>query len=218
MDEIENIIEKYKRELMEFALDNSSPVPQAVPTVAQMQPEEPMENTVVENPVPIVESETIGDFFPQYSSLDDFLSQNTEQGSLRVQVFAANRAFPISGARVSVFLPLAGNDRVDLFDGITDINGVIDGIILAAPSSANSQSPETANIRPFAAYTIFVEHPQFASAQFLNVPIFPRIKSIQNVELVPLIETGEAPPTNTRIGSEPYLNLRGGDENGTDNS
>lgn len=218
MNDIENIIEKYKKELMEFAAQNPPVISEAIPVIAEMNKPEPEQITVDEEPIPVAEGGVIGNFFPQYDSYDEFLSLNTERGELKVQVFAANQTFPVSGARVNVFLPLSNNSRVDLFEGLTDINGIVDGIVLPAPLMEYSQSPETANIRPFATYSILVTHPDFANARFLNVPVFSNTKSIQGVELVPLVNTGEVPGENVTSSPEPYLNLRGGNENGnTDN-
>ncbi len=219
MNDIENLIKKYKRELMEFSFQNPPAVKEAMPTMATVaEVDEPQNQTVVENPVPTVEEGIVGDYFPSYNSYDEFLSQNTQKGTLKVQLFAANRTFPVLGGTVTVLVKLNENDSATLFEGLTDINGIIDPITLPAPSSSSTQSPETANIRPFATYTIIATHPQYAMAQFDNVPIFSNIKSIQQIELVPLVNTGELPPGTITIPPEPYVNLRGGISNGNANN
>ncbi len=221
MNDIESIIEKYKRELMEFSFQNPPEVTkETVPVMATTQEaEEPQNQIVVEDPVPTVEEGVIGNYYPSYDSYDEFLRQNTEKGSLKVQLFAANQTFPIPGGKVTVLVKLNENDTATLFEGLTDINGIVDGISLPAPSSASTQSPETANIRPFATYTITATHPQYAMAEFENVPIFANVKSIQQIELVPLVNTGEVPPGTFTVSPEPYVNLRGGAGiDNTDNS
>lgn len=218
MEDIENIIKKYQRELMEFSSQNISSVLQAIPTIAAgIVQQEPAQNIVTENPQPAVEQQTQAENIPLYSTYDEFLQSNTAQGLLRIQVFGGNRFFPISGARVRVSLPLQGNNSVQQFDGLTDINGIVDNIILPTPPSALSQSPDMSAMRPFAFYTVTVDHPRYASSQFLNVPVFADVKSIQGVQLVPLVGTGESPNTTAQIQTEPFLELRGLNENGNTN-
>ncbi len=231
MNNIENIIEKYKKELMDFSLQNPSISSDSVPTMATVESMSPdtssktgnmqnnSEQSITEDPIPVAEEGVVGDFFPEYSNLEDFLAKNPQKGTLKIQLSAANQAFPVTGAQVAVDVELSDNNTVNLFEGLSDINGIVDDITLPAPSSSPSQSPNTASIRPFATYTISVQKPQYAKATFKNVPIFANVKSIQQIDLVPLVDTGEQPPDNLTVSPEPYLNLRGAEESGnTDNS
>ncbi|MBQ8227670.1 MAG: hypothetical protein IJZ88_01515 [Clostridia bacterium] len=219
MDDIENIIKRYQQELLDFSYQNQSAVPHVIPTLSPQVRQEPAPETFIENPQPVVEQETKRDVFPRYSTYDEFLRANTEEGLLRVQVFGGNQFFPISGARVRVSLPLANGSDIQQFDGLTDINGVVDNIPLPAPPNSLSQTPDPTQVRPFAYYTILIEHPRYASSRFLNVPVFSEVKSVQNVQLVPLVGTGETPDTTIQFQTEPFLNIRGLDENGnTDRS
>ena len=216
MDDIENIIKRYQQELLEFSSQNNIENPQVIPTVTMQFIQEPAEDGVTENPQPAVEQPAIT-ALTYYSTYEDFLAANTERGSLRVQVFGGNQFFPISGARVKVSLPLAGGNEVQQFDAITDINGVVDNITLPAPPLSLSQSPNTTSERPFAYYTVTIEHPRYASSRFVNVPIFSDVKSVQNVQLVPLVGTGETPDTTVQSQTEPFLKLRGATDNGSSN-
>ncbi|MBQ8783951.1 MAG: hypothetical protein IJZ57_09315 [Clostridia bacterium] len=218
MDDIENIIKRYQRELLEFSSQNQAISPQAVPVVSPRVVQEPAPEIFTENPAPVVEQEVQREVFPRYSTYEEFLRANTEEGLLRVQVFGGNKFFPVTGARVRVSLPLESGNEVQQFDGLTDINGVVDNIPLPAPPLSLSQSPNTTQIRPFAYYTVMVEHPRYASTRFLNVPVFSDVKSVQNVQLVPLVGTGETPGTTVQFQTEPFLNLRGLEENGNANS
>ncbi len=202
MEDIENIIKRYQQELLEF----SSKTPQF-----QQEEPSPERNVIIEDPQPVAE-EIPSVTFDGYLTYEDFLRKNTETGTLRVQVFAGERTFPIPGAKVEVYLPLIEEESIRLFNGITDVNGIIDNISLPAPPSELSQSPETAQSRPFSFYTVAVEHPRYAGSQFLNVPVFSNVKSIQDVQLIPLVSSGESPQPTTRIQTEPFLQLRG-DEN-----
>ena len=216
MDDIENIIKRYQQELLEFSSHSKTENHNAIPASAMQLGGEPAGETVVENPQPAVEQPAIA-ALPYYPTYEDFLAANTEKGALRVQVFGGNQFFPISGARVRVFLPLAGGNEIQQFDSITDINGVVDNIPLPAPPVALSQSPGGAAQRPFSYYTVTVEHPRYASSRFVNVPVFSDVKSVQNVQLVPLVGTGETPDTTVQLQSEPFLQLRGLTDNGNSN-
>lgn len=101
-------------------------------------------------------------------------------GSLRVQVFAADQVYPIAAAFVSVN---EGGSNKNYFRGYTDTSGIVDNIVLPSPNPNASQLPS--NIIPYAQYDVFVEHPRFIKNTFLGVPVFPNIKSIQAVQLVP---------------------------------
>ena len=214
MEDIENIIKRYQRELLEFSSRNKVESPKALSANAMPHFQTTEEETVIETPQPVVEQPAIT-ALPYYSTYDDFLAANTEKGSLRVQVFGGNQFFPVAGATVKVFLPLAGESEVQLYDAITDINGVADNINLPAPPLSLSQTPNTTSERPFSYYTVTVEHPRYASSRFVNVPVFSEVKSVQNVQLVPLVGTGEAPETAVQFQTEPFLKLRGATDNGS---
>lgn len=124
-------------------------------------------------------------------------------GTLRVQVFAADRVYPIPSARVRV--TGSGNNRV-YFDGLTDSSGIVDNISLPAPSSVYSQEPSLT--RPYALYDLLVDRSGYVSHRYLKIPVFSGIKSIQNVQLVPSNNRGnETIVTET----EPEELFRGGE-------
>lgn len=117
--------------------------------------------------------------------INDFLAENTESGTLRVEAYAADRSFGVPSARVMVFFELpSGNFAV--YDGLTDIDGVTESIILPAPPRSLSQSPQTGeNPRlPYSTYSIYVEHPSFVRSVFTNVPVFSGVESIQPVRML----------------------------------
>ncbi|MCM1363653.1 MAG: hypothetical protein NC122_02185 [Faecalibacterium sp.] len=101
-------------------------------------------------------------------------------GTLRVQVYAADQVYPITAACVTVY---EGGTEKNFFQGYTDTSGIVDNIVLPSPNPNASQLPS--NVIPYAQYDIFVEHPRFIKNKFLGVPVFPNIKSIQKVQLVP---------------------------------
>lgn len=119
--------------------------------------------------------------------ISKFLSDNTDTGTLRIETFASDRAFAVPSARIMVFLPLdSGN--VTLYDGITDISGSSERIILPAPPRSLSQSPGNGRALPFSTYTVYIEHPSFVRALFNNVPVFSGIESVQPVQMLAKVE------------------------------
>ena len=211
---IENMIEKYRRELMEFAMQNAEHnvetavgYDEAMPTMAQ-----PAEQAaVVEVQAPITPPMTAVQTQPdpylrvprtpvpipaprKYKNYEDFLSRNPSSGLLKVQVYAADESFPISNAFIEVSVNLEDGKKT-LFTGYTDIDGIIDNIRLPAPSSSFSLD-ENNTTEPYAVYNITVSHPNFSKSQYDNAPVFDSIKSVQPVELVPLTDNQREPGTN----------------------
>ena len=127
---------------------------------------------------------------------------------MRVQVTSGGRSYPIINAIVKVSVPLETGDR-EIFSGYTDINGVVDNIVLPAPDSSYSLDEQNTTVEPFAVYEVTVTHPDFAKSEFFNVPVFANIKAIQPARLVPLTETGGEP--GTVIIPEQPMRLFGGD-------
>lgn len=235
MDDIEKIIEKYKKELLQFSKQNAavysndssqseSDERNAAFTVAQAeipkqndniqnadspdnQSDADSQDATLETTLPTV------DTIEKFDSYEDFLKNNKQKGTLRIQVAAANRSFPVSNARVTVSLELKNGTR-EMFDGLTDSSGIIDNIVLPAPEFDLSQEPDSGGVMPFAVYTTTIEHPDFVNAKFINVPVFPGIQSIQAVNLVPLVTTGREPAPNAVYETEPFYRVRGGMSNG----
>ena len=101
-------------------------------------------------------------------------------GTLKVQVFAAQQVYPISSARVIV--RPGGEDKI-IFEGYTDSSGIVDNIRLPTPGKALSGSP--GRIKPYSQYDVFVTQPNFVSRNYLGVPVFSGVESIQTVRLLP---------------------------------
>ena len=133
---------------------------------------------------------------PNYSS----------SGSLIVSVYSARGAIPIPDALVTI----RGSDKDSsgvISVLISDQSGNTPKITLPAPPAAESESP--GNEKPFATYNIEVDKEGFYPRQFLNVPVFSGITSIQPVNLIPLSEySGESLPpegANVTEGQNPNL-------------
>lgn len=116
--------------------------------------------------------------------INDFLVENSERGSLKIQAYAADQSFGIGSARVMVFVELPSGN-IAVFDGLTDVDGITQTISLPAPPRSLSQSPAPNGARlPYSVYSIYVEHPDFVREVFTNVPVFSGVESIQPVRML----------------------------------
>lgn len=203
MHDLEKMIEKYRQELVEFSMQ-SPPADEAV------FKGERSENVVpaMANALNFMSDVGASEETETYKNYEDFENKNPSKGSMRVQVTSGGRSFPIINAIVKVRIPLDTGDR-EIFSGYTDINGVVDNIVLPAPDSSISLDENNSTVPPFAVYEITVTHPNFAKSEFFNVPVFANIKAIQPARMVPLTETGEEPGTVTI--PEQSMGLFGGD-------
>lgn len=203
MHDLEKMIEKYRQELVEFSMQ-SPPADEAVFKGERSENVAP----AMANALSFMSDVGASEETETYKNYEDFENKNPSKGSMRVQVTSGGRSFPIINAIVKVRIPLDTGDR-EIFSGYTDINGVVDNIVLPAPDSSISLDENNSTVPPFAVYEITVTHPNFAKSEFFNVPVFANIKAIQPARMVPLTETGEEPGTVTI--PEQSMGLFGGD-------
>lgn len=112
-------------------------------------------------------------------SYNEFLRRNTATGTLKVQASRAQNALPTEGVRISIINRFS-DARVLFFDGFTDGDGLISGIVLPAPPAASSLNSDTA--RRGAIYQVFANHPDF-EPQVYEIEIFEGINAILPVSL-----------------------------------
>ncbi len=196
------MIEKYRRELVEFSGQSSFAEESAV------EEKEPDFAPVMANALPFIGNVGADQETEFYKNFEDFQNKNPSKGSMRVQVTSGGRSYPIINAIVKVSVPLETGDR-EIYSGYTDINGIVDNIVLPAPDSSYSLDEQNTTVEPYAVYEVTVTHPDFAKSEFFNVPVFANIKAIQPARLVPLTETGGEPGT-VNIPEQP-MGLFGGD-------
>lgn len=111
---------------------------------------------------------------------------NTSSGFLQAEVSTANRALPIKDA--SVIVTRKDGDKSELIALLTtDENGLTETIELPAPNIAYSESPDQTQ-KPFSNYQLAVYARGFYTIPQLNVPVFPTVKSIQPVSMIPLVQ------------------------------
>ena len=209
MNRFEDIIEKYRKELIDFS--KQSPVHTEDTIVQERETQTVMAQSDPE-PIPLPDSEfsqpeaVVRGTVP-FDNYDEFLDKNRSRGVLRVQAFSADRTFPVPNALVRVYINLADGER-ELFQGVTDVDGVLDDISLPAPDSSISFD-ENSTVAPFATYVLRVSKPGYSAAVFNGIPVFDSVKSIQPVEMIPLSADGSQ-PVQTVVPQEP-ISLFGGE-------
>ena len=110
---------------------------------------------------------------------DEFLRRSTTSGTLKVQASRAHGALPTAGVRIRIISRFS-DARVLFFDGVTDGDGIIEGILLPAPPAAASLNAETA--RRGALYQVFANHPAFEPNVY-ELEIFDGVNAILPVAL-----------------------------------
>lgn len=127
-------------------------------------------------------------------------------GSLILQVSEANGALPVKGAKVTI----EQKDGTVINEQKTNISGKTESIKLYAPLAEYSQSPSGGV--PYSTYNITVEKNGYYTREFLNIPVFSGIESIQSVVLEPLGEN--ALPNDMIITDEEFAEILSNDEKG----
>lgn len=190
--DLQNMIEKYKKELVKYAEENGGYVKKE--TLSQMPEAEPAvsvvsspDNTGREADITELEGTNPDSFNagrrePVYRNVDEFRARNRGEGTMRVQAFSGQQAFPVVNANVVISKNFT-DGTYTFFDDLTDTSGIIENMSLTAPESGVAN--EDNEILPYSTYTIRVTHPFFRTTVYNNVPVFDGITSIQPVNLVP---------------------------------
>lgn len=109
------------------------------------------------------------------TSYADFIAENVGKGELKIQAYRARGAYPVPGIRVVISQDFNDGEKV-FFSGVTNENGMIDGIELPAPPRINSlefDSPDKVAVYKLKA--INSDYEELSRA----VEIFDGVKTIQ---------------------------------------
>ncbi|MGN1347807.1 MAG: carboxypeptidase-like regulatory domain-containing protein [Acutalibacteraceae bacterium] len=165
MDNIEKLIEKYKRDMINLSRRNvfgDEYIPR------QEEAEEIKPAAAVLEPTPVkVQTDT-----PAAVKEPD---KEEHFGSLKVIVFAGNEAFPVETARVEVF----DKNGKELYSLLTNSGGIAEGMILPAPNKSESEAPGGDD--GFSTYSVRVSHPDYGTQVFDGVQVFEGVESVQPV-------------------------------------
>lgn len=121
--------------------------------------------------------------------LPDEITTLKGRGILQVEVSTANDAIPISDAEVVITKATPDGD-VLIKMLYTDISGKTPLVSLPAPEAVLSDEPQTAP-ESYSDYKISVYAKGFYAVPEITVPIFATVKSIQPVNLIPVVEGDE---------------------------
>jgi type II secretory pathway component GspD/PulD (secretin) len=118
--------------------------------------------------------------FMSSSTYQDFINKNASSGFLSIRAYAANKALPIKGLKVIVF-KILNNSRVIFFNGTTDESGIIEKIVLPAPTVSNNDEvvPQSQDYDIEATY----ENQKL----IYKVVMYSNISVNQNINVVPNI-------------------------------
>lgn len=107
-----------------------------------------------------------------------FIDENNGTGTLKVQAFVANQAFPLQGIDVKVFKNI-GDDKVIFFEGETDSSGIIDDISL--PAVVSKEDVEQASDIIYTTYNIEAINPETKEKKEYEIAVFSDLKIIQSI-------------------------------------
>lgn len=108
----------------------------------------------------------------------------TGTGYLRAQVTAGGGAVPVEGASVTVSRIEDGREIL-LMMMTTDRSGLTDTAALPAPDIGLSEAPDPSS-RPYTEYIVSASADGFYPVSGLTVPVFPTVRSVQPIAMVPL--------------------------------
>ena len=108
---------------------------------------------------------------------------NSTTAAVVVNVSYANGAYPLEGALVTV-LQKSGEGIEIISVSTTDENGKSRPATVTAPKGSLSQAPFPSAL-PYTKVTVDVSKEGFYPAQFVDLPVFAGVVSVQNVNLIP---------------------------------
>lgn len=116
----------------------------------------------------------------------------TGMGHLMISVRTANGALPVSGVLITV--TSSGDDPEILGVLTTSVSGNTETLDIATPPRSASLSPGYAGI-PYTTVLIEADKEGFYSGQYISVPIFPDVLTVQPVNLLPLPDFFDGTPS-----------------------
>lgn len=122
-----------------------------------------------------------------------------EQGTLLVKLESAREALPVRGT-VTVFRTADGL-REQLFQQITDVDGLTQPVTLNAPDKALSMTPGAAE-PVYAAYDVEVQAPGYSPMLFEGVQVYSGVEAYLPVTMVPVFSASEITPNSVSSDTE----------------
>jgi hypothetical protein len=194
-DSFDDLIRRYRQELMRYRSQNpavpDSPPPERAPSPSPAPPPPPPAPVPVP-PVPPVPPDAPAEQSgsPQLPLLEELMQCRdgyTHSGTLQVAVTTAREAVPLQGADVTIYCLQDGRRRLKYFL-TTNESGRTPAVLLPAPPPVNSGTP--GNRFPYAVYGVAVHKPGFLPEREEQVRVFADISGIASFDLIP----GDLPP------------------------
>ena len=113
----------------------------------------------------------------------DFTYENNGVGTVKVQVSAANQAFPLKGIEIEISKEING-DEVVFFTGKTNSSGIIDDIYL--PAKKGKKNIESASDIIYTTYIITATNPKTDAIKKYDIAVFDGMKIIQPITFSPI--------------------------------
>ena len=174
---LSDMIKMYKEKMIKLSKLN----PNIQENIKKPEPEQVNDKENEEDPAPEEreDNESIEEVIYQ-EKIKNSSKNNLKTGILKVQVTAANEAFPIKDARI-VISKKNNNNKVTIFyDLKTDVDGIVDNIVLYAHK--DTALPEES---PYITYNVTVTHPDFRSVTNSTANMLEGQKSILLVTMIP---------------------------------
>ena len=112
-----------------------------------------------------------------------------ETGTLLVRVYTSQAQIPVEGTTVAVTGREQEGKRELISLQVTDSSGTIRPVRIPTPAAIDSTQPDPPEgTVPFASCDVWAEHPGFAALRMEGVQVFSGVETLQNMELVPLIQ------------------------------
>jgi len=115
---------------------------------------------------------------------EDFVKDNPDFGNLKVQVFTAYGAIPVSDTNIVISKDIE-EYKVIFFQGVTDSSGIISNILLPAPVTVTSSTPDV--IPGYTIYNLTAVHQGYESLKSYTIGMFGGVNIIQYVKMLPEI-------------------------------
>ena len=119
----------------------------------------------------------------EWQAQEDYEKRNTAEGRLYIVAAAADSAYPVPDARVTVYTRIG--DKIQLnYLLVTDESGMTPVVTLPAPPASLSQDPD--NPVPYAVCDIKIYASGYFREEAREVPIFAGVTSRQEFQMIPL--------------------------------
>ena len=118
--------------------------------------------------------------FRNSSDYFDFVGENSGNGTLKIQAFTANQAYPLKDVKVEVFKDVNGQ-KVLFFSGITDDSGIIDDIVL--PTKPGIVDVNSVDDIVYTNYDVIATYPKSNVRREYEISIFDNLKVIQPIRI-----------------------------------